>query len=320
MTASRLRSLVTPMIPRPLQALAWGVALLVGCLGLMRLKPEPGSHRLEQYEFETTRHLVRFVERAAQRVETEGEKVFEEFRDRKGPWFESQSSLYLFAYDTNGVCLFHPVEMALQGRNLSDLRDVHGKQMIPAIAGIPVRGWVHYCWARPGGFFPAWKSSYVVRTRTPDGKVYNLGAGLYDMQIEKAFVRHTVDSAAALLDREGDRAVGKLRDPANEFTFLDNYIFVLGMDGTAIVDPSFENAPFRNFSDFQDSNGKKPFPEIVEKLRQEDAAWIMFMWPKPGESTPSKKVAYVRKVKLGDRSVIVGTHYFQPTPIWMKGP
>ncbi|MBM3901607.1 MAG: hypothetical protein FJ379_05885 [Verrucomicrobia bacterium] len=146
------------MIQKPFQALAWGVALLVGCLGLMRLKPEPGSHRLDQYEFETTRHLVSFVERAARRVETDGENVFKEFRDPKGPWLDSESSLYLFAYDTNGVCLFHPVEMALQGRNLSDLRDVHGKRMIPAIAGIPDRGWVHYCWARPGGFFPVWKN------------------------------------------------------------------------------------------------------------------------------------------------------------------
>lgn len=100
----------------------------------------------------------------------------------------------------------------------------------------------------------------MVRARAPDGRVYNLGAGLYDVQIEKAFVRNTVDRAAELLAREGDKAVQKLRDPANEFTFLDNYIFVLGMDGMAIVDPSFENAPFRNFSDFQDSNGKKPFP------------------------------------------------------------
>ena len=310
---------MTPKIQKLFQALVCGVALLLGCLGLMRLKPEPGSHRLDEYEFETTRHLVGFVERAARRVETDGEKVFEEFRDPKGPWFESASSLYLFAYDTNGVCLFHPVEMALEGRNLSDLRDVHGKRMIPAIAGILDRGWVHYCWARPGGFFPVWKSSYVVRAKTPGGKVYNLGAGLYDVQVEKAFVRHTVDMAAELLAREGDKAVEKLRDPANEFTFLDNYIFVLGMNGMAIVDPSFENAPFRNFSDFQDSNGKKPFPEIIQRLQREDATWIMFMWPKPGETTPSKKVAYVRKVKLGDRYVIVGSHYFHPTPIWMKG-
>ena len=304
---------------KPVQAILWGAVLIGGCLGLMSLEPDPESQRLKEYEFEPSRRLVLFVEQAARRFETEGERAFGAFRDPKGPWLNPDKSLYLFAYATNGTCILHPVDTTLQGRNLIDLSDVHGKKMIQGLVGIEERGWVHYCWPRPGGFFPAWKSSYMVRTRAPDGGVCILGAGLYDMDVEKVFVRSSVDQAADLLAREGERAIPKLRDPANPFTFLGNSVFVLGMDGAAIVDPSFQNIPIRNFSQFQDSTGKKPFVEIVEKLGLKDSTWVMFMRPRPGESTPSKSLAYVRKVRLGDRYVIVGSHYFQPTPIWMKG-
>ena len=33
---------------------------------------------------------------------------------------------------------------------------------------------------------------------------------------------------------------------------------------------------------------------------------------------PSRKLVYARKVKLGDETLIVGSDFFLPTPIWMK--
>jgi len=44
----------------------------------------------------------------------------------------------------------------------------------------------------------------------------------------------------------------------------------------------------------------------------------MYMWPKPGEVTPSKKVAYIRKVRIGDKNYIVGSALFLADPIWLK--
>ncbi len=38
-----------------------------------------------------------------------------------------------------------------------------------------------------------------------------------------------------------------------------------------------------------------------------EAGWIDYMWPKPGETNPSKKLSYVRKVTLGNDDFYVGT-------------
>jgi signal transduction histidine kinase len=35
-----------------------------------------------------------------------------------------------------------------------------------------------------------------------------------------------------------------------------------------------------------------------------------YMWPKPGETEPSKKLVYVKKIIVGQDTLIVGTGYF----------
>ncbi|MCX5680781.1 MAG: cache domain-containing protein [Candidatus Omnitrophica bacterium] len=37
------------------------------------------------------------------------------------------------------------------------------------------------------------------------------------------------------------------------------------------------------------------------------AGWVNYLWPKPGQSVPSKKQTYVRKVKYGEEIFIVGS-------------
>ena len=37
-----------------------------------------------------------------------------------------------------------------------------------------------------------------------------------------------------------------------------------------------------------------------------DSGWIDYMWPKLGETSPSNKSSYVRKVQVGDDVLYVG--------------
>ena len=57
---------------------------------------------------------------------------------------------------------------------------------------------------------------------------------------------------------------------------------------------------------------------MIEDLKTDDSAWVLYMWPKPNQTKPSKKVTYVRKVKMGEQSVIVGSSLYLATPIWMR--
>lgn len=57
---------------------------------------------------------------------------------------------------------------------------------------------------------------------------------------------------------------------------------------------------------------------MIQKLAKNDEAWVQYMWPKPGGILPSRKVAYIRKVRIGEEVFIVGSDFFSASPIWMK--
>jgi len=299
----------------------WTVGLLLasGLLFLLgQLRPKETSSDIGDYEYESTRQLVAFVDKASAKVHQEGTNAFADFRKRGGDWFKPDAALYLFVYNTNGLCVFHPVEPGLEGRNILDLQDIDGRHEIRGIVGVKSSGWVHFRWMPPGGIFPLWKSCYVERTRGPDGRTYLVGAGLYNMKPERVFVRDAVDHAVALIQRDGDKAYDQLRDSSNGLTFRDNYIFVMTPEGTALVDPAFPNSRLRNLTNIRDVDGRLVVQEILQRLQRQTDAWVMFMWPMPGDVHPSKRIVYARKVQLGDSTVIVGSDYPAPTPIWMR--
>jgi cytochrome c len=78
-----------------------------------------------------------------------------------------------------------------------------------------------------------------------------------------------------------------------------------GMDGIVLVHPPDAKVEGQNL--LQDPASKNVMALLIEKAKTERTGWIEYMWPKPGESTPSKKISYIRKVKMPDgREIIVG--------------
>ena len=297
---------------------AFALLVIGTVIVLGRLRPERGPGDSMEYEYEATRSLVAFVEKASSKVEKEGSAAFADFRKSGGAWFKPDASLYLFVYATNGLCVFHPIEPGLEGKNVLGLKDIDGRHEIRSIVGVKSRGWVHFHWVPPGGIFPLWKSCYVARTTGSDGRTYLVGAGLYNMKPERVFVRDSVDQAVALIQRDGEKAYDQLRDTSNGLTFQDNYIFVMTPEGVALVDPAFPNSRLRNLTSIRDVDGRPVVMEILKRLERQPEAWVMFMWPQPGEARPSKRIVYARKVQTAKATVIVGSDYVAPTPIWMK--
>ena len=97
-----------------------------------------------------------------------------------------------------------------------------------------------------------------------------------------------------------------LRDRAGPFRYQDVYVFVDDHKGIELVNPVFPELEGTDLIDFKDANGKLVIREIIEMLRDKDSGWMECMWPKPGTTTPSKKLCYIRKVKVGDRTLYVG--------------
>ena len=279
--------------------------------------------RLSKYLYQDTRRLVKLVEDAATLMERKGTAAFAEFRRKGSRWFNDQ--YFLFVYDRAGTNTFHPTIPELVGKNLMDLRDMNGKPLIRFITDVcrnPQRdahAWVFYLWQEKNEFEPKWKSAYVRKVVMPDGEVCAIGAGHYHLKIEKVMVQENVQSAVDLLMSEGKQAAFKeFLNPASRYSFLNTFIWVTDEWGRALVDPAFPEKEGRDLTLFRDAIGRPVMKEIIDKLHKEDEAWVQYLWPRPGAVALSRKLAYVKKVRVGEETLLVGSDFFLASPIWMK--
>ena len=279
--------------------------------------------RLSKYLYQDTRRLVKLVEDAATLMERKGTAAFAEFRRKGSRWFNDQ--YFLFVYDRAGTNTFHPTIPELVGKNLMDLRDMHGKPLIRFITDVcrnPQRdahAWVFYLWQEKNEFEPKWKSAYIRKVVMPDGEVCAIGAGHYHLKIEKVMVQENVQSAVDLLMSEGKQAAFKeFLNPASRYSFLNTFIWVTDEWGRALVDPAFPEKEGRDLTLFRDAIGRPVMKEIIDKLHKEDEAWVQYLWPRPGAVALSRKLAYVKKVRVGEETLLVGSDFFLASPIWMK--
>ncbi len=283
----------------------------------------PSSRKADVYLYEDTRQLVNFVEAAAGLIEDRGTDAFREF-GRSGSRWQSFSS-YLFVYDDQGTCVWHGMNPQLVGRSLIGLRDALGKPVIQSMIDITRRperdasGWIFYLWEERTDLLPEWKSSYIRKAVAPDGRIYFIGSGSGHLKVEKVVVQERVEAAARFLQEHGREATFKqLQDAASPFYFRGNFIFVLDQHGRSLVDPAYPTLGGRDMSDLRDAIGRPFIAEALRKLQTADEAWVQFLWPKPGERLPSRKLMYIRKVNVGGDVLLVGSHFFLATPIWMK--
>jgi cytochrome c len=119
-------------------------------------------------------------------------------------------------------------------------------------------------------------------------------------------IKEMVDRAAALIDNKGKEAFPEFKKKGGEWYKGDTYLFVADMKGITLVNAGFPDEDGKNRLDLKDANGKLFVRDIIEMLKKQDSGWIDYAWPKPGETQPSKKTAYVKKAKLGKEIVYVG--------------
>ena len=256
--------------------------------------------------------VVTTINEAVLKLNTEGEKVFTEFREKDSKWF--QENFYIFIYNTEGNRIVYPPNLKKEGANALDVADVDGKHHVQmfinkALSDTGV-GWIHYKWPKPGEEIPVWKSTFVKKSQAPSGEIYVVCAGLYDVECTKEFIKETVNNAAVLLKKDGKAAFDIFRSKSSEFIFLNTYVYVKDMKGNELVNPFFPELEGTNIYGLQDVNGKYFVRDELEILKTREDCWMDYMWPKPGETEPSMKLVYVKKVKVGEDTLVVGAGYF----------
>ena len=278
------------------------MGVLVGTLAM------PLGAQLPEPEYDETRDLIDLVAGAAELVTEQGvDFACDEFREPGTRWF--QDELYVFVFDMEGNAVCHPTRPALEGQALLELRDPLGRpivqNLIRELSGDSDTGWVHYLWPKPDSSTFRWKTSHIRRAVEPGGRELIVGSGLYQMEMERFFAVEKVNDAVDLMLQTGEDAFYTLRDRTSGFRFYDSYIFVFDPQGLMLVNVGFPDLEGTNLAALKDRNGIFFVQQMLE-VADGESAWIDYLWPKPGDSAPSKKSSYVRRVTIGEREYIVG--------------
>ncbi len=257
----------------------------------------------------TAPELEALVREAAAVFEEHGADAFPEFRREGSRWF--RDGTYFFAWNMDGTRVFHAANPSIEGKDASAEQDVlgrpYGRMFLEVAASSSGEGWVHYMYPEPGDIFPTWKSTFVKRVRFPSGEEHLVGAGIYNMQMDEAFIEDVVERAASLVASRGPEAFDELRNERGPYFFMDTYVFVDEPDGTELVNPGQPSLEGRNILDLEDARGTPIARSYIDLAMEQGSGWVEYYWYRPGENTPTRKRTYVRKVQAGDQTYIVGS-------------
>ena len=119
------------------------------------------------------------AEKAAAYIEANGIEVARKaMHDKNSEFIDGE--LYVFVQSFDGVMLIHGTNAKLEGKNLSNLKDLNGvyfpKEMIK-LGKNPGSGWVEYMWKHPTTKKLTPKVSYVTKIKNMDAVA---GVGIFE--------------------------------------------------------------------------------------------------------------------------------------------
>ncbi|MDX5419594.1 MAG: cache domain-containing protein [Hymenobacteraceae bacterium] len=259
------------------------------------------------------------VKNAVAEIEKQGRAAFKRFYDPAGPY--KVKDTYIFVLDPKGDELVNPAFRNLEGRSLMELKDSQGKflvkEMLKTVQASDT-GWVDYMWPKPGENVSTQKSTYVSKANMGDSWVL-VGAGVYLVDAPKATVTKKamsaselssfVRSAAAELEKRGEKAFPDFRKKGSKWFQDDTYLFVWSLDGKRVfhaADPTMEGKLVNGTKDALDRPYGKMFMETA--ATPEGEGWVHYVFPEPGDIFPAWKASFVKRVKFPDgREYLVGS-------------
>lgn len=157
-----------------------------------------------------------------------------------------------------------------------------------------------------------------------NAKVWNLGLGFALLfattfswsqeappPSEKAKeVRALVEKAAALVDKKGKAAFLEFRRKDSAWFHGDHYLFAYDLNGNVLLNPAFPKREGTNVSGQKDAKGKPMHDEMIKVARTRGTGWVDYLFPRPGQTQPSKKWTYVKKVTVDGMPGLIGSGFY----------
>lgn len=131
------------------------------------------------------------------------------------------------------------------------------------------------------------------------------GACADDLATKDECVTKCHEAAALLSSRSLEDCMNLIGDPLGDFVWKDSYVFLMDLEGKMLAHPIKPELTKKKHVLLEtDPLDKALFVHFVNLGRNVGHGWIEYMWPKPGKTTPSKKITYIYRVP--DTNLIVG--------------
>jgi cytochrome c len=123
-------------------------------------------------------------------------------------------------------------------------------------------------------------------------------------------IQTLVDNAAALADKQGKSALAEFRKRDSEWWSGNTYLFAYDMKLNVLLNPAFPQREGTNAHGEKDANGVYFHDEFVKVVQAKGSGWVSYMFPKPGQTQPSKKWSYVRAITVDGMPGLIGAGFY----------
>lgn len=120
-----------------------------------------------------------------------------------------------------------------------------------------------------------------------------------------------VNQAAALVEKQGKAAAfSQFRTPNSKWRSGSTYLFAYDENLNVLLNPAFPKREGTNVHGQTDANGKPMHDEFMKVVREKGSGWVDYVFPKPGESKPSRKWTYVKGVVFDGTPGLIGAGFY----------
>ena len=119
-----------------------------------------------------------------------------------------------------------------------------------------------------------------------------------------------VTKAAALIDSKGKAAFPEFRNMDSEWFRGDTYLFVYDLKSNVLLNAGFPAREGTNTTGQKDANGKLFHHDFIQVAESKGSGWVDYMFPKPGQTQPSQKWAYVKAVNVDGVPSLVASGFY----------
>ena len=124
-------------------------------------------------------------------------------------------------------------------------------------------------------------------------------------------VEALVDGAAGLIEKEGEKAAfTEFRKKDSQWLHGDTYLYAYDSKGNVLLNAAFPAREGTNIAGGKDAKGKPFQDDILEVAAGPGSGWVSYMFPKPGQTEPSEKWAYVKKVTLDGTPGLIASGFY----------